>query len=286
LDLVATTLYLVIYDIALLVLISMGLAVIFGMMKVINLAHGEFMMLGAYVCVLTANAGAPLWLACIASAILVGVFGIVVERLVIRFLYGRIIDTLLATWGLSLLLVGAVTTLAGPQGRSLSTNFGNIAVGGVNVSAYNLVLIAVAAALVLSTWGLVRFTRFGLIVRATMQDPVVASALGANRSLTYMATFGYGSALAGLAGAVLAPITGASPTMGLFFVAKAFITVIVGGHMPLIGTLAASGLFGTIDGVVSYRWSSVLGEVSVLVVAVILLRLLPSGITGRLRRGL
>ena len=84
-----------------------------------------------------------------------------------------------------------------------------------------------------------------------MQDPDIASALGVNRSLIYMVTFGYGSALAGLAGAVLAPITGASPTMGVFFVAKAFITVIVGGHLPLMGTLAASGLFGAIDGIVS-----------------------------------
>jgi branched-subunit amino acid ABC-type transport system permease component len=286
LDLVATTGYLVIYAIALLVLISLGLAVIFGMMKVINLAHGEFMMLGAYVCVFAANAGAPLWAAFAASAAVVGAFGVLVERLIIRFLYGRIVDTLLATWGLSLFLVGAVTTLFGPQGRSLSTNFGNVALAGVNLSAYNLVLIGMTAALVVLTWALARFTKFGLIVRGTMQDPVVASALGVNRSLIYMVTFGYGSALAGLAGAVLAPITGASPTMGLFFVAKAFITVIVGGHLPLMGTLAASGLFGAIDGVVSYRWSSVLGEVSVLVVAVILLRMLPSGITGRFRRGL
>jgi branched-chain amino acid transport system permease protein len=119
-----------------------------------------------------------------------------------------------------------------------------------------------------------------------MQEPEVASTLGANRNLTYMATFGYGAALAGFAGAMLAPITGASPTMGLFFIAKAFITVIIGGHLPLMGTLAASGLFGAIDGAVSYQWSSVLGEVSVLVVAVVLLRLLPSGITGRLRNGL
>jgi branched-subunit amino acid ABC-type transport system permease component len=286
LDQVATTVYLVIYAIALLVLISLGLAVIFGMMKVINLAHGEFMMLGAYVCVLAGNAGAPLWAAAAASAALVGAFGVVVERLIIRYLYGRIIDTLLATWGLSLFLVGGVTTLFGPQGRSLSTSFGNVSVGGVNLSAYNLLLIGVTAALALLTWALARFTRFGLIVRGTMQDPVMASALGVDRGLIYMATFGYGAALAGLAGAVLAPITGASPTMGLLFVAKAFITVIVGGHLPLLGTLAASGLFGTIDGVVSYRWSSVLGEVGVLVVAVILLRMLPSGITGRIRRGL
>jgi branched-subunit amino acid ABC-type transport system permease component len=286
LDQIATTVYLVIYAIALLVLISLGLAVIFGMMRVINLAHGEFMMLGAYVCVLAGNAGAPLWAGVAASAVLVGAFGVVVERLIIRFLYGRIIDTLLATWGLSLFLVGGVTTVFGPQGRSLSTSFGNVSLGSVTLSTYNLLLIGSTAAIATLTWGLARFTKVGLIVRGTMQDPVMASALGVDRDLTYMATFGYGAALAGFSGAVLAPITGASPTMGLFFVAKAFITVIVGGHLPLIGTLAASGLFGAIDGVVSYRWSSVLGEISVLVVAVILLRMLPSGITGRFRRGL
>jgi branched-chain amino acid transport system permease protein len=282
----SNTIYLAAYAIALLVLISLGLAVIFGMMKVINLAHGEFMMLGAYACVLCVDAGVPLWLSVLLAALALGLFGIVVERLIIRFLYGRIVDTLLATWGLSLLLVGGVTTLLGPQGRSVTTDFGNVSIGGINVSSYNLMLIAVAAAAMLVTWLLAQFTRFGLLVRGTMQDPVIAGALGVDRSIIYMATFGYGSALAGLAGAVLVPITGASPTMGLFFVSKAFITVIVGGHFPLMGTLAASSLFGAIDGVVSYRWSSVLGEVSVLVVAVVLLRLLPLGITGRLRRGL
>jgi branched-chain amino acid transport system permease protein len=236
--------------------------------------------------VFAGNAGAPLWAAAAMSAVFVGAFGILVERLFIQFLYGRIIDTLLATWGLSLFLVGAVTTVFGPQGRSLSTSFGNVAFGGVNLSIYNLILIGATAAVAVLTWVLARFTKFGLIVRGTMQDPDVASALGANRNLIYMASFGYGAGLTGFAGAMLAPITGAAPTMGVFFVAKAFITVIVGGHLPLMGTLAASGLFGAIDGVVSYRWSSVLGEVSVLVVAVVLLRMLPSGITGRFRSGL
>jgi branched-chain amino acid transport system permease protein len=243
-------------------------------------------MLGAYACVLASNAGLRLWAAFIVAALLVGLFGVVVERLIIRFLYGRIIDTLLATWGLSLFLVGAVTTLFGPQGRSVSTSFGNITVGGTNISSYNLVLIAIAVAVLAATWALARFTTFGLLVRGTMQDPTVASALGVNRGLIYMATFGYGSALAGLAGAVLAPITGAAPTMGVFFVAKAFITVIAGGHLPLLGTMGAAGLFGAIDGVVSYVRSSVAGEVSVLVVAIVLLRLLPLGLTGRLRTGL
>ena len=283
---IGTGLYLIVFAVAILILISLGLAVIFGMMRVINLAQGEFIMLGAYACVLAGDAGLPLWAAFIVAALLVGLFGVVVERLIIRFLYGRIIDTLLATWGLSLFLVGAVTTLFGPQGRSVSTSFGNVSIGGTNVSSYNLVLIGIAVVMLAATWALVRFTTFGLLVRGTMQDPTVASALGVNRGLIYMATFGYGSALAGLAGAVLAPITGAAPTMGVFFVAKAFITVIAGGHLPLLGTMGAAGLFGAIDGVVSYVRSSVAGEVSVLVVAIVLLRLLPLGLTGRLRTGL
>jgi len=283
---IATTLYLIVYSIALLVLVSLGLAVIFGIMKVINLAHGEFIMLGAYSCVFCVNAGAPLWLAFACATIAVGLFGVVVERLVIRFLYGRIVDTLLASWGLSLFLVGLVTTVFGPRSWSVPVSFGNVTFAGINFSSYNFVLISIAFAMVAITWAIARFTTVGLIVRGTMQEATIASALGVNPGLVYMGTFGYGAALAGLAGAVLVPITGASPTLGLFFVAKAFITVIVGGHLPLIGTVAASGLFGTIDGFVSYAWSSVAGEVGVLIVAVVVLRLLPLGITGRMRSGL
>ena len=168
-ELVATTAYLVTYSIALLVLISLGLAVIFGMMKVINLAHGEFMMLGAYACVFSGNAGAPLWAAAVMSAVLVGAFGVLVERLIIKFLYGRIIDTLLATWGLSLFLVGGVTTVFGPQGRS-SRQAGNVSFGGVSLSAYNLILIGVTAAVAVLTAVLAR-SQIGLIVRGTMQEP-------------------------------------------------------------------------------------------------------------------
>jgi branched-subunit amino acid ABC-type transport system permease component len=283
---IATTIYLIVYSIAVLMMVSLGLAVIFGMMKVINLAHGEFMMLGGYACVFCVRAGVPLWLAYLVAAAAVGIFGVVVERVLIRHLYGRIVDTLLATWGLSLFLVGLVTTLFGPQAWSIPTQFGNVSFDGMNFSSYNFVLIAISFAMIGVTWAIARITTVGLIVRGTMQDAVVASALGVNRDLTYMATFGYGAALAGLAGAVLVPITGASPSVGLFFVGKAFINVIVGGHLPLLGTLLASSLFGTIDGFVSYVWSSVLGEVSVLIVAVILLRLLPLGITGRLRSGI
>ncbi|MBP6019834.1 MAG: branched-chain amino acid ABC transporter permease [Burkholderiaceae bacterium] len=281
-----TGLYLVIFSISLMLLISLGLAVIFGMMKVINLAHGEFMMVGGYTCVLTVNAGAPLWLGVLFGGLVTGVLGIIVERLVIRFLYGRIIDTLLATWGLSLLFVGAATTIFGASGMGISTEFTNVSIGGMNVSSYNLIVCAFSIALALLTWWLAVGTKVGLIVRGTMQVPEVASCLGVDRSKVYMATFGFGSCLAGLAGAALAPITGVSPAMGAFFIAKAFITVIVGGHLPLIGATAASSIFGAIDGVVSYIYSSVTGEVSMLIAAVLLLRLLPLGITGRMKKGM
>jgi branched-subunit amino acid ABC-type transport system permease component len=283
---IVNTLYLALFSIGLFVLISLGLAVIFGLMRVINLAQGEFIMLGAYVCALTSNRGVPLWVAFLLAAIAVGLFGVLVERLIIRWLYGRIVDTLLATWGLSLFLVGGITTLFGPQAESVGAAIGNLRIAGVTISLYNMIVIAIALLMLALTFALLRFTTFGLLVRGTMQNPEMAAALGVPRERIYMLTFGLGSALTGLAGAVLVPITGVSPTMGVFFVAKAFITVIAGGQLPLLGTISAATLFGAIDGVVSFRFSSVVGEISVLLVAILLLRLLPLGITGRLRQGL
>jgi branched-subunit amino acid ABC-type transport system permease component len=282
----ASYLYLIGYSFAIFVLISLGLAVIFGMMRVINLAQGEFLMLGAYVCVQATKTGVPLWLAIIAAGVVVGGFGIVVERLIIQFLYGRILDTLLATWGLSLFLIGGVTWLYGPQSVSVGADLGNFQLSGFYFPRYGLVVIAMALLLLAGTYALWRFTRFGLVVRGTMQNVRMADAMGINTDLVYMLTFGFGSALTGLAGALLVPIVGASPQLGVSYIAKAFITVIAGGPLPLLGTSAASAVFSTVDGIVSYRWSTVVSEVAVLLIAIVLLRLLPLGITGRLRRGL
>lgn len=283
---VATFGYLILVAISTLVLISLGLAVIFGLMGVINLAHGEFMMLGAYTCVYVVGSGLPLWLGFLAAMAVTAILGVVVERVIIRHLYGRLIDTLLATWGLSLFLMGAATTVFGPRSYSIVTNFGNISVGATSLNSYNLVLSAVTFAALAGTWILLRFTNFGLRVRGTMQNAAMASALGVSRNGIYTLTFGLGAALAGLAGAVLAPLTGVSPQLGAAFVTKAFITVITGGHLPLLGTIITSSVFGTVDGVLGYISSSVVGEVGVLMLAVVILRLLPQGITARLRRGI
>lgn len=284
-DQVANYLFQIGFSFSIFILISLGLAVIFGMMRVINLAQGEFLMLGAYFCTLCNSAGINLWLSLFLAALAVGVFGIIVERFIIQWLYGRIIDTLLATWGLSLLLVGGVTTIFGPQTESVAAPLGNVQVGTFGLPLYGLVMIGIAVVVLVGVYALWRYTRYGLIVRGTMQNPNISAALGVNRSLVYMLTFGFGSALTGFAGAVLVPIVGAYPTLGVAYIAKAFITVIAGGHMPLVGTVSASGLFSTIDGIVATISSSVIGEMTVLFVAIILLRLLPLGITGRMTRG-
>jgi branched-subunit amino acid ABC-type transport system permease component len=286
LDLVAAVGVQTLTGIATLLLISLGLAVIFGMMRVINLAHGEFLMLGAYSAILSARAGLNIWIAMlIVAPAVVALVGIIVERLVIRRLYGRMIDTMLATWGLSLAFIGAVTVLFGNSVTGFSAPLGSIAIGDFRVSAYALFLIAMAAALTSVTWLVLRFTSAGLIARGTMQNPEMAGALGVSPDRVYAATFAVGAALSGLAGALIAPFSGVVPTMGAAYIAKAFITVITGGATVLAGVMAASGLLGAVNTLGSFLTTPVFGEVMLLAVAVILLRLLPQGITGRFFRG-
>ncbi|MCX9150170.1 ABC transporter permease subunit [Pseudomonas sp. TB1-B1] len=272
--------------IATLVLLSIGLAVVFGMMKIINLAHGEFMMLGGYVAVLaTHNLHVPIWISILVLAPLsVGLFGMLVERLLVRHLYGRMVDTMLATWGLSLALTGTATMLFGNTTVGISSPLPGISIGAYQTSGYGLFVIAVAVVVLLGMWALLRFTHFGLCARATMQNAKMAAALGANPGRIYSLTFGLGAALAGLGGAVLAPLTGVIPTLGASYIAKAFITVIGGGSAVITGTLTAASGFGLISQVVTFFSTPVFGEVALLLAAIVLIRVLPQGITGRFFR--
>ena len=282
-DLIVALALQVIYGIAHLVLISLGLAIIFGMMRVINLAHGEFLMLGGYTVVVSTNHGVNLWVAMLILApLVVGVIGVIVERALIQFLYGRMVDTLLATWGLSLLFIGLVTTIFGAQtGTTISPPLGAIRIGDYSMSTYELLLIAIAALLSLAVYAVLRLTRLGLMARATMQSPDMAATLGVSTKRIYMITFGLGAAVSGLAGGLLAPLTGVLPTIGATYIAKAFITVISGGSAILAGTTSASVLLGGINGVASYLTGPTIGEVALLAAAIVLLRLMPRGITGR-----
>ena len=268
--------------IAMLVLISAGLAVIFGMMRVINLAHGEFLMLGGYAAILAEAQGVNLWIAMLVVApAVVGGIGWVVERLLIGRLYGRMTDTLLATWGLSLLLTGTVTMAFGNTMRGVSAPLGSFALGAFRIGAYDLVLIGAAVAVMAGIYAVLRHTEAGLRARAVMQDADMAAALGADRTRVYAATFTAGAALSGLAGALLAPISGVVPTIGLAYIAKAFITVIAGGASIVAGTVSSATLLGGVGTGVAFAATPVLGEVALLAAAVILVRLLPQGISGR-----
>ncbi|HEY5302387.1 MAG TPA: branched-chain amino acid ABC transporter permease [Acetobacteraceae bacterium] len=275
----------VVTGVATLLIISLGLAVIFGMMRVINLAHGEFLMLGAYSAIVSARAGLNIWVAMlIVAPIVVGVIGAVVERLVIRRLYGRMLDTMLATWGLSLALIGAVTMIFGNSVSGFSAPLGSISIGGYRSSSYALFLIGAAVVLLVGTWAVLRLTPAGLIARATMQNPEMAAALGVSPGRVYAITFAAGAALSGLAGALIAPFSGVVPTMGTVYIARAFITVVTGGAAMLAGTLSASALLGSVSTLGTFFTTPVLGEVIMLGIAIVLLRLLPRGITGRFFR--
>ena len=285
-DLIVAVLFQLIYVISNLALISLGLAIIFGMMRVINLAHGEFLMLGGYTVVVATNAGINIWISMLILApLIVGVIGVVVERLLIRWLYGRMVDTLLATWGLSLLLVGIVTSLFGAStGTTVSPPLGVLRIGEYSASGYEFFLIIVTILLLFGVWLTLRFTKLGLLARGTMQNAEMASALGVSTSNIYMISFGLGAAVSGLAGGLLAPITGVLPTIGATYIAKAFITVISGGAAILAGTTAGSILLGGINGIFSFIAGSTFGEIALLLAAIILLRLMPRGITGRFFR--
>ena len=253
-DLVALLAIQVLYAIASLALISIGLAIIFGMMRVINLAHGEFLMLGGYAAIVATNHGISIWLAMLVIAPIV---------------------------------VGLTTAIFGNTTVGISAPLGSIEIGAYRTSAYTLFVIAVAIVVLAAIFAVMRWTRLGLIARGTMQNANMAAALGVNPPRVYAVTFGIGAALSGLAGAVLAPVSGVFPTIGVAYVAKSFITVIGGGAAILSGTISASALFGAINQIATFVTTPVFGEVALLAAAIVLIRLLPQGITGRFfRRGL
>ena len=281
-DLALIVLIQVLYAIASLALISVGLAIIFGMMGVINFAHGEFLMMGGYAFVLSVGAGVNFWISMLVVApVTVGIIGIIIERLIIRHLYGRIMETVLATWGLSLFLIGLAATVLGYHQKGVAPPLGNVVIGTYREGGYTFFVIGITIVLLLIVYAGLKYTKFGLIARGTMQNADMSSALGVSVNKIYAVTFGVGAALSGLAGAVLAPIAGVLPDIGVTYVIKAFITVISGGAVAFSGTVAAAILFGAVNQTVTFLSRPVVGEVALLVVAIVLLRLLPNGITGK-----
>jgi branched-chain amino acid transport system permease protein len=269
---------------AFLVLSACGLAVIFGMMGVINLAHGEFIMCGAYVTASTAHAGLPLPLAIMTGAIVAALVGALVELVVIRHLYDRPLDTIVATWGLSLIATQGTLIMVGSTMAGVGTPFGSFQVGDYSYSIYRLVLFASALGVLGGLYMLFNWTRFGVLARATIQVPHMAAALGVDTRLIYSLTFAFGAGLAGLAGGLYAPTMTLVPTMGATFIMEAFVTVVIGGADVFLGTAPAGGVLAVVKSAMTSWQGQLFGQIGLLVAVIIVVRVLPKGISGFLLR--
>jgi urea ABC transporter permease protein UrtB len=265
---------------AFLVLSSIGLAVIFGMMGVINLAHGEFIMCGAYLTSTAFRAGLPLPLAILCGALAAGLLGAVIELVIIRHLYGRPLDTIVATWGISLIITQGTLILLGPSFPGIGTPLGGITIGAYSYSTYRVVLMAVAMLLVGGLYLLFTYTRFGILARATIQGPDMAGALGVNTRLMYSLTFGLGAALAGLTGGLYAPTMTLAPGMGGTFMVDAFVTVVVGGSDVFLGTAPAAAILGLVKATLTALGGQLFGTIGLLVAVIAVIRVLPKGVSG------
>jgi urea ABC transporter permease protein UrtB len=267
-------------SIALLLVIAPGLAVIFGILRIINMAHGEFLMLGAFTAVQVVRWGQSFWLGLVAAPLVVGALGLLVERTLIRFLYGRRLEAVLATWGVSLIIVQSVQNFYGPLTEGVPPPLGSVRIGDLSLSLYSLVLVGFAAAMLAAVYWLFKYTRYGVMARAASQLPDIAATMGVRSERINMLTFGLGAAITGLGGAMIAPLVGVVPTMGAGFIAQAFMTVVTGGPLIVSGTIASGALLGFTNSLVSYFATAFLGQACLLIVAIMVLRLRPEGISS------
>jgi len=277
-----------------LLLVALGLAITYGAMGVINMAHGEMVMLGAYATVFT---GLYLRLNILAAIPLAFVFtalvGYVIERVVVRRLYGRLLDTLLATWGVAILIQQAVRLELGfsffglhipglgPGLQNVSVPVwltGAVPVFGVGINAYRLFIIGVTVVLALVTWLLMYRTSAGIQVRAIMRNPGMAAACGIDTQRINALTFAYGSGLAGVAGVMMSGFKTVFPDMGTPMVVDGFLVVVVGGVGSLVGSVLSAALLGQINGATAYFTNDVLARAVVFGFVILVLITKPQGL--------
>ncbi len=272
-----------------LLLAAIGLAITFGVMGVINMAHGEMVMIGAYVTFVVQeiirahNPGLfdySLAIALPLSFLVAGFVGIIVERTIIRFLYGRPLETLLATWGLSLILQQAVRSAFGPNNRDVgnpSWMSGAFDVGGITITYNRLWIICFALAVFVALLALLRYTRFGLEMRAVTQNRPMAASMGIRTARVDALTFGLGSGIAGMAGVALSQIDNVSPNLGQGYIIDSFMVVVFGGVGNLWGTLVGSFVLGIANKFLEPYAGAVLGKIAILVLIILFIQKRPRG---------
>lgn len=267
---------------SILLMIALGLAIIYGAMGVINLAHGEFVMLGAYTTwALQTYAGIGILLALPIVFIVVAAVGWIIEKVVVQNLYHRPLDTILATWGIGIILQQAVRLGIGAESRFVKGPellSGNTQIGPLIMSNYRIFLIFFSAAVLYGTWLLMTRTEFGMKLRAIIQNRSISECYGIEAKRIYSLTFAYGAGLAGIAGALITPLFSTIPTMGTGLVVDAFLVVIVGGLGSLIGAASAAVLIGEATALFSIVINDTLGRIAVLAGIIVLIRFRPRGL--------
>ena len=272
-----------------LLLAAIGLAITFGVMGVINMAHGEMVMIGAYVTFvvqeLIRNYDPGLFDYSLAIAIPLafvfsGIVGIFIERCIIRFLYGRPLETLLATWGLSLILQQAVRSAFGPNNREVgnpSWMSGAFDLGGITITYNRMWIIFFSLAVFIALLALLRYTRFGLEMRAVTQNRPMAASMGIRTSRVDALTFGLGSGIAGIAGVALSQIDNVSPNLGQGYIIDSFMVVVFGGVGNLWGTLVGAFTLGIANKFLEPYAGAVLGKIAILVLIILFIQKRPRG---------
>jgi len=279
---------------SILLLVALGLAITYGTMGVINMAHGEMVMVGAYT---TVMAGiwlhANLFLAIPLAFVVTALIGLLIERVVVRRLYGRLLDTLLATWGIGILIQQAVRlefglSFLGIHIEGLGAGLqnvtvpkvleGTISIGGDAVNMYRTFIILVTIALTAVTWLLLYHTSIGMQVRAIIRNPRMAAACGIDVERVNGLTFAFGSGLAGVAGVMMSGFKTVFPDMGTPMVIDGFMVVVVGGVGSLVGSILSAGMLGQIDGVVATITNDILARAVVFGVVILIIVLKPRGL--------
>ena len=261
-------------------LTSIGLVIIFGMMDVVNNAHGEFIMIGAYITCFSVNVlHLPFVYAVILAAIVSALTGIVIERLFIKKLYGKVAETLLVTFALEYVIQQIVRMIFGPENKTMEVPVkGQLVLSNVSIPYYNILLIIMALLVLSLTLLLFYKTSFGMQLRAINQNRDMTQCLGINVSKINMFTFAYGAMLAGISGALIAPIKSVYPGMGPSYNVDGFLVVILGGLNSIIGSFASSFVINESITLMSGYMSQIISKLLIFVVIIIVVRFRPNGL--------
>jgi branched-chain amino acid transport system permease protein len=262
---------------AILYAVAAGLLIVFGVMKIINFAHGGFLTVGGYSALIVTKLGWNPWLS-LPMAFAIGcVFGMIIERLVVRPLYSRPLDAILATWGLGIILGQVITLAFGREVQFVESPIkGAIDLFAVSYSQYRIILVFVAIALAVIMGLVLNGTRLGLQTRAVIMNENLARGLGINSGLVRFVTFSLGAGLAALAGALITPLSSVDPNMGVPWLVNAFMLVLVSG-MSLVSLAIACVVLGGAQVLVSTYGNPILGGLTIVVLAALILRFRPQG---------